>query len=79
MSDRLEWRSGKYSTETGYSGNVSLFGITWKTQRGAPDWSMRTELPGLRSKTWESNDKDELRATAERVLDQWLARRNGEG
>jgi hypothetical protein len=70
----ITWKQGKYSGEGGSVGGVSLFGITYRTQRGAPAWTMTASLPGLESRQWQDDDRDVLKATAERVLDEWLAR-----
>lgn len=76
---RLEWQRSPYNSENGNAGGIPLFGISWRTQRDKPDWSMHTQLPGLAGETWEHDDKDTLKERAERVLDQWLTRVNGEG
>jgi hypothetical protein len=70
----ITWKPGKYGSESGTAGSVSLFGITYRTQREAPAWTMRTSLPGLESRQWQDDDRDVLKARAEDILGRWLAR-----
>jgi hypothetical protein len=70
----ITWKPGKYSSEQGSAGSVGLFGITYRTKHDAPAWTMRTSLPGLQSRQWQDDDRDVLRARAEDVLGEWLAR-----
>ena len=42
---RLEWQRTPYSSENGNAGGIPLFGISWRTQRDRPDWSMHTQFP----------------------------------
>lgn len=71
---RLKWGTGRWQTETGSADKIALFTIHYKSQRDDPSWFMRTELPGLQHQTWKDESKDELKDTAERVLDAWLTR-----
>ena len=70
----ITWKPVKYSGESGTAGSVGLFGITYRTQREAPAWTMRTSLPGLQSQQWQDDDRDVLKARAEDILGAWLAR-----
>lgn len=73
----IAWAQGKYNGYEGSAGDIRLFSITWKTQRGDPDWLMRTDLPGMQHKSWKSDDADGLKADAEKVLAAWMARVSG--
>ena len=77
MTYRLTWNEGRHISVSGVAGDIPLFSINWKTQRDHPDWQMRTELPGFAGKVWEDDDRDALKAQAEQVLGEWLARVNG--
>jgi hypothetical protein len=74
----ITWKQGSYS-ERGLAGGVDLFSISWHTISSRPNWQMRTQLPALPGSGWESDDKGELKATAEKVLAAWLKRIQGEG
>ena len=70
----ITWVPGKHSGFQGSANGIPLFSISWSMQRGQPDWSMQTGLPGTSSRGWQSDDIEELKAKAEKVLANWIAR-----
>jgi hypothetical protein len=70
----LTWQEGQYGGFNGKAGNIQLFSIYWRTVRTGKNWQMRTELPGFTGKQWESDDRAELEAAAEKFLAAWIAR-----
>jgi len=74
---RITWREREYSGFAGHAGGVHLFSVDWRARREQADWILRTTLPGLAHKAWESDDRAELQRRAEVILDGWLTRVNG--
>ena len=70
----ITWKEGPYSGFYGKAGDIRLFSVNWRTGAGHPDWNMRTDLPDLTHKVWESDDREELYRRAEKVLAAWIAR-----
>lgn len=77
-ASRLTWNEGRYGSQNGVAGDVTLFVINGRTQRDHLRWQMSTELPGLAGRVWEDDDTDALKAQAEDVLDDWLTRVGGD-
>jgi hypothetical protein len=73
VKTRLAWEPQPYQ-EVGKAGKLTLFAIAWHTTSARPDWKMTSTLPGLngRERSWENNDKDRLKAQAEKLLAVWL-------
>lgn len=76
---RLTWRPtirrGYEDTpELGEAGGIVLFTIDFRNG----GYELRSRLPGvLASKPWPGKDPGKLKATAEGLLDQWLAKISG--
>lgn len=70
----ITWTEGPFAGFVGKAGDIRMFSVNWRTGAGHPDWNLRTDLPGLPRKIWESNDREELYLKAEKVLAAWLAR-----
>jgi hypothetical protein len=67
---RLAWTGGYLSSVTGNAGTARLFKINYDApSRG---YAMRSDLPGLTSKVWKNESREELKDQAEKILDGWL-------
>ena len=73
----ITWQEARYTGFIGTADSIHLFSVNWRTQRNKPDWSLRTDLSGLRHEVWESDDREELYRRAEKILAAWLARVTG--
>lgn len=69
MTTRITWKTGEYNTHHGFVGTQQqpMFTINWHTVTSRPDWNLRCGV--MAGRVAESNDCDELKATAE----QWFA------
>jgi hypothetical protein len=75
---KLTWTAGQYNTYQGQASGVRLFAVSWKSRREDPNYLMRSDLPGVYEE-WKHDDLDVLKAEAERVLADWLAKVAGPG
>jgi hypothetical protein len=70
---RITWKEREFSGFAGRAGGVQLFSVTRRSRR----WILQTTLPGLRYRTWDSDDCGVLYGRAEEILDEWLSRVGG--
>jgi hypothetical protein len=69
---RITWKDGGYSSEDGFVGKLRLFTISYRTRREDPAHGLRSDLQGFTSQTWKHDDRDVLKARAERVLEAYV-------
>jgi hypothetical protein len=74
---KITWTADAYSTHHGQVGGVRLFAVSWKSRRGDPNYLMRSDLPGVHQE-WKNDDLDVLKAEAEDILAEWLAKVAGD-
>jgi len=70
---RIAWKSSQHSSENGSVGRLTLFTISYKTRREDPTYTLSTTLQGFKSREWKNDDEDVLKATAEKVLEAFVA------
>jgi hypothetical protein len=67
----IRWEMGKYAIERGTVGVVELFSLSASTTRGDTQWTLASELPGIRRyHIVESSAEGKEKAT--QLLTTWL-------
>ena len=70
---RIRWEPTKYGGWTGHVGSLESWAFQiFKTGLGYVGWSLTAQLPGSLGEGCQSDDPDELKAKAERWLEEFV-------